>query len=190
MSVAPGLAPPPLAGGGRGEGPSGTCIGNFDGRCLAVHYRVAYRFQNPLKIFPDLLARDPQNPQSFSLHPAIPSCIGVRISMRNSVDLHDQACGGAEEIGDEGTDRLLATELGACDLAGAQRPPEYGFTTCGFAAHRSGEREKSGWDDPSPCPPPARGGGTWWAAFVHPDAIRPSGECKVNRGRVRRMPDA
>jgi len=190
MSVAPGLAPPPLAGGGRGEGRGGTWIDGVDGCCIAVQDRLTYRFQNPLKIFPDLLARDPQNPQAFTLHPAIPSCIGFRIGMRDSVDLHDQACGGAEKIGDEGTDRLLATELEARELAGAQRPPEYGFATCGFTAHRSGEGEKSGWDDPSPCPPPARGGGTWWAAFVHPDAIRPSGECKVNRGRVRRMPDA
>jgi hypothetical protein len=67
----------------------------------------------------DTPSRNPDHPEPVFLQKFFPSLImgrPVGHVVRDTVDLHDQACAQTAEVGDIGSDRMLAAEL---ETAGA-----------------------------------------------------------------------
>jgi len=147
----PRTTPPPLAGGGRGEG--------------SKHDRPD-DLEHAVTVPDHVIVPDAQHAQPLSPHPGISTRVGTRIVVGDAIDLDHQPSRRTEEIRDEQTDRRLATKLQAVDLTGAQATPQYALGACRRPAHRAcmGQPDRR---DPSPRPPPARGGGVVLVGWAH-----------------------
>ena len=74
--------------------------------------------QNAFQVFRDLAGRDAEHPEPAALHPAIAFDVtGVVVAgVEAAVDLDDEACLVAVEVGDVGAERALAAEAEAGEL--------------------------------------------------------------------------
>ena len=82
-----------------------------------MHFHIN-PFQHRIQIAGDLGIPEPDDAISFVLQPSLPFSItfgGLVIIMMPAVEFDDQMLGGAEEVGDVGTDRGLTPEVRPVD---------------------------------------------------------------------------
>src|SRR5882724_248599 len=112
----PNRVPSPLVGEGQCEGSLGLA-------------EFADRRQHSVEIRPDLLVRNTPHAKAPGPQPRIAPCvIGVVQIVRLAVGLDDQVRLEADEIGDEGADRVLSPKLVSTGAPVTQLRPQQSFS--------------------------------------------------------------
>jgi len=100
--------------------------------------------EDALGVFVDLLVREAQDGDASSAEEGVAKSVTpLTAAVRFAVDLDGEARVHAEEVGEVGTDRELASELEAVDLASAEPLPQAGFGSGGEAAMATGQDDTS-----------------------------------------------
>ena len=97
---------------------------------------------NTLQVRKYVVVPEAQHAIAFGLEKGSSTLIGVLSRMLTTIGFHDQPALLAHEIGNEWTDRLLPPELGAIQLAVAERGPELALGIGHFAAQALGPCER------------------------------------------------
>ena len=95
-------------------------------------------------MFVDLLVREPKDGDASSAKERVAKSVTpLTAAVRFAIDLDGEAGVHAEEVGEVGTDRELAPELEAVDLASAEPMPKAGLGSGGEAAMATGQDDTS-----------------------------------------------
>ena len=102
------------------------------GRRLKFGQKV---LQNPFEVLHDVGVGDPDRSVTKRSQGSITPYVSRGVIMRMTVDLNDQARLRTKEIDDRRTDRSLAPELEAAELAVREAAPQAFFGFCWVATH-------------------------------------------------------
>jgi hypothetical protein len=86
-------------------------------------------------------------------------CRLFRHRVSAAVQLYDELCLSAIEVGDPTPDRMLTPEVGAIQLAGSNPTPDPRFHHGRSTPELAGSSDENSFHDPSPQPSPRRGEG-------------------------------
>jgi hypothetical protein len=149
----------------EGVGGRGRSFANFsvraicsDGDCLKHSFQVVGHVVVP----------EPNYAQALALHPRIAPDISPAINMSGAVELDYQARGWTKEVRNIGADRDLSAKL--------ETVPQHLLRASAVLPHYSSEdKQPLPLCDPSPQPPPARGGGVIFDAALHSEILLKNG---------------
>jgi uncharacterized protein YaiL (DUF2058 family) len=122
--------------------------------------------QHAVDLSQDLAVVETQNPKAMRFErrrPARVRQLPIEREMLSAVDLDDQRCFDAGEVGEMRADRVLAAELEASELTVAQLAPQQLL-----GVGRGGAKVAGSCARPHPCPLPLAGEGVgWWLRDGH-----------------------